>query len=440
MTATTLVLGAGPAGLAFAHRFGRGAIVLEKSREVGGLSRSIEIEDGVFDLGGHSFHTPHQEVRDLVHSLMNGALQEQARDARVWVSGQLIPYPFQQHFAMLDDRKIVEDCRGHNVDAALVARSANFEEWILRRFGNGVAQNFMLPYNSKLWACDLKDISCDWVVERVAAAPVDPRIDAAAVPTRRPLQSDSRVAYPAQGGFGAIFIALAARCERIELGEEVVRIDLANRNVHTSSGRIWPWERIVSTMPLPHLLARISDCPGALVERASMLRAVSLKILMILARLRDKRVPQRIYISDPAIPPHKVAFNHTSSTSLSERRNHAIICEVSYSPGKPAGSDAELVNGTVGWLVASGFIESADHVVTRKVVDVPFGYPIPTHARTEIISEIARYLETQDIYSIGRFGSWSYANSDECVRQGLELGNRLSGQSGTARGSGSANA
>ena len=61
------MLGAGPAGLAFAYRYGRGAVVLERSREVGGLSRSIEIDDGIFDIGGHSFHTPHEEVRDLVY-------------------------------------------------------------------------------------------------------------------------------------------------------------------------------------------------------------------------------------------------------------------------------------------------------------------------------------------------------------------------------------
>ena len=166
---------------------------------------------------------------------MDGAWHEQPRDARVWVSGQLIAYPFQQHFEMLDDTSIVEECRGHQVDAAQVARSANFEEWILRRFGNGVARNFMMPYNRKLWARDLKDMSCEWVAERVATA-TEPGPTTAATPRRRPLQSDSRVAYPAHGGFGSIFVALAARCERIELGEEVVRIDLHNRNVHTSSG------------------------------------------------------------------------------------------------------------------------------------------------------------------------------------------------------------
>ena len=52
-----MVLGTGPAGLAIADRRGRGVVVFEKSREVAGLGRSIENEDGIFDLGGHSFDT-----------------------------------------------------------------------------------------------------------------------------------------------------------------------------------------------------------------------------------------------------------------------------------------------------------------------------------------------------------------------------------------------
>ena len=427
MSAGTLVLGAGPAGLAFAYKYGHGAVVLEKSREVGGLSRSIEIEDGVFDIGGHSFHTPHDEVQALVRGLMKEAWHEQPRDARVWVSGQLIPYPFQRHFELLNDQAIVEECRGHVFDSNAVAASGNFEEWIYRRFGNGVAKNFMLPYNKKLWACDLSDMNCEWVIERVATDSGSNGGNLAVRPARRPLQSDSHVAYPAKGGFGAIFVALAAQCDRIEFGEEVVQIDPAMRTVRTAAGRVWPWEKLVSTIPLPLLLGCIKGCPDHVVEQGSMLRAVSLKILLILAKLRDERVPQRIYISDPAIPPHKVAFNHTSSPALSERRNHAIMCEVSYSPGKPAKPDADLLNATVDWLIANRFIESSSAVAAGRVVDVRYGYPVQTHAKQAILTQISGYLEPQGIYSIGRFGSWSYANSDECIHQGLELARRLSG-------------
>src|SRR5690606_32002903 len=142
--------------------------------------------------------------------------------------------------------------------------------------------------------------------QRVAT---DRTIKPGASAERQPLQSDSRVAYPAHGGFGTIFEALAGRCRHIELGQEVVHIDLDRRRVHCRNGRSWPWRRIVSTLPLPELLRSLSDCPPHLMRLATGLQAVSLKVLLLLVRLRDRDVPQRVYIADPAIPPHKVAFN-----------------------------------------------------------------------------------------------------------------------------------
>ena len=38
-----------------------------------------------------------------------------------------------------------------------------------RRFGRGIAELFMLPYNRKLWGSDLTRLGTDWVAERVAA-------------------------------------------------------------------------------------------------------------------------------------------------------------------------------------------------------------------------------------------------------------------------------
>ncbi len=421
-----LVLGAGPAGLAFASRFGKGAIVLEKAGEVGGLSRSITIRDGVFDVGGHSFHTPHPEVLDLVQTLMAGKWHEQLRDARVWVGGQLLPYPFQRHFERLGDKGIVAECAGFQADPELVAQSRDFEEWIGHRFGAGVARHFMLPYNRKLWARDLKGINCQWVGERVAASgQPQPGPEPGPAPGRRPLQSESMVAYPAAGGFGAIFQALAARCHQIELNEQVLHIDLAARTLRTASGRIWPWEKIVSTMPLPELLASLSHCPPPLLAAANRLQAVSLKVLLLLARLRASAPPQRIYLPTPEPPPHKIAFNHTSSPHLLGRDNHAITCEISYSPNKPAPPSEELLAKTRAWLIAHGYINGAEDILAWEVIDVPHGYPVYCHARKEILAAILPFLGGSGIYSIGRFGSWNYANSDECIRQGLSLASSL---------------
>jgi protoporphyrinogen oxidase len=421
-----LVLGAGPAGLSFAYAYGSRATVLEKTSEVGGLSRSLEIGEGVFDIGGHSFHTPHRSVQDLVSQLMGDSLHEQVRDARVWFEGELIPYPFQHHYQCLRNTGVVESCRDHKPDPSQVSASTNFEEWIQNRFGSGISHHFMFPYNRKLWARDLKSMTCDWVGQRVAT---DRSIESSSNNTlteRRPLLSESRVAYPLEGGFGAIFKRLAERCEHIALNQDIVSIDVNERIALSRCGRIWQWDVLVSTVPLPFLLDMITTCPEELRRLAHNLEAVSLKILMLLVRAPTNPVPQRVYVADHRVPPHKIAFNHTSSPELMRRAHHAIICEVSYSSMKPALPDGDIIEQTTNWLVESGLVSTHGAVVTARVIDVPLGYPVNTHAKANTVSTVKSYLKHYDVHTIGRFGAWDYANSDECIRQGLELAHALS--------------
>lgn len=53
------------------------------------------------------------------------------------------------------------------IDAALEARVANtkpkdFDEWIMRMTGKGVADAFMRPYNYKVWAVPTTKVSIIW--------------------------------------------------------------------------------------------------------------------------------------------------------------------------------------------------------------------------------------------------------------------------------------
>lgn len=67
-----------------------------------------------------------------------------------------VPYPFQNNLAMApkEDQAV---CIEGLIDAALEARVANtkptnFDDWIIRNMGEGVANAFMRPYNYKVWA------------------------------------------------------------------------------------------------------------------------------------------------------------------------------------------------------------------------------------------------------------------------------------------------
>jgi len=420
-----LIIGAGPTGLAVSHGYAGPSRILEQADEVGGLCRSVEFGGGVFDIGGHSFHSPYPQVNALVAELMEGRWSAQRRDARVWFGGALIDYPFQQHVHQIADRAVVEDCCRHKPpqDAALSAD--NFEDWIVQRFGDGVARHFMLPYNRKLWARDLRRMSCDWVGERIAGGDADAGEATAPEPRRRPLQSGSDVGYPADGGFGEIFKALARRCGPIEFGGALASVDPVGKVARTRDGAVWPWERLVSTMPLPALLRAIDGCPQALIDAADRLEFVSLKVLMVLVARPLGEQPQRVYAADPAIPPHKVAFNHTSSPSLRARPAHAIMAEIAWSAEKPAASDAALTAATTDWLADAGLIADARDVAETRIVEARYGYPVYTHERPAILARIRAWLEPRGIHTLGRFGGWDYVNSDACLWQGAQLARRL---------------
>ena len=416
-----LIIGAGPAGLALARHYSGKRRVLEREGEVGGLCRSFEIGGGIFDIGGHSFHTPHADVDNFVRNLMGQNWSVQPRDARVYFNGELIPYPFQQNFEKLSDLNVVDECR----QAALSdpRGAANFEDWIVARFGAGVAAHFMLPYNRKLWARDLRRIDCEWVSERV----VDPNKghSTVGIGKRTPLQSNSWVGYPAHGGFGEIYKMMADACGPIEFNCNVIRIDPNEKTLECEDGRVWHWRRLASTMPVPLLLKSIRSAPPRLQERAAKLEAVALRILMILVAHPLPDAPQRIYISHPAIPPHKIAFNHKSSESLRQRPMHAIMCEVSHSPEKPLPSNVDLELATTEWLTDAGLVPSRGDIAQIVHFDAMFGYPVYTHERAAIMGEIREFLLSKHIHTLGRFGAWEYVNSDECIRQGMELASQL---------------
>lgn len=422
-----LVVGGGPTGLALAYGLQGDTLVLEKEASVGGLCRSIHHGGGVFDIGGHSFHTPHPEVFDLVDGLLDGGLYAQERDARVYTHNALIPYPFQKNFDRIPNPEVVEECRrglaGRGVNGAT---PRNFEEQILQQFGQGIADHFMLPYNRKIWARDIRKISCEWTSERVAAPKgVAERFDRSGG-RRKPLQSDTTVGYPRTGGFDEIYKSFLSHVPAVEVNSPVVEIDPIGRVATTLDGREFRWEFLVSTIPLPVLVRVVLGTPGEIIAAADQLEHLSLRVELLLVGGQLETPIQRVYVSDPDIPPHKIAFNHNSSAYLRAKECHAVMAEVSISPEKPVDVD-EIAPRTIDLLCDLGILGSPEEVVWRSHIDVEYAYPVYTHERPFLVKAVKDWMGQYRIHTLGRFGDWEYINSDKCVAKGLALARELRG-------------
>lgn len=416
-----LVLGAGPAGLGAALALGSRGMVLEQADTAGGLSGSFEFEGAVFDQGGHSFHTPHPDVRRLVEEAVE--LFEQPRDARCFSHGRLIPYPFQKHFRALGDESIVRECADGLQVAGAQPAPQNFLEYLQQRFGAGIARHFLVPYNRKLWGADLTRLAADWVGERVAAPEGVHEVFDERGGRRKPLQPDTRVAYPARGGFGTIMTALAERLPNVRYHQRVVRIDPRACTVTTRSGDTFAYRDLVSSLPLPALVAACADVPREVKESVSALQYLSLKVVLLVIGHPVNTGIQRVYCADDTVPAHKVALNHNSSDYLRALPRHGIMAEVSCANGTPP--DRELVSWTIEGLRTMGILETPDEVVATRVVSVEHAYPVPTLDRDAQVARIRAWLAEHRIHPLGRFGEWAYINSDEALYRGSQLGKLL---------------
>jgi protoporphyrinogen oxidase len=416
-----IILGAGPAGISAALALGGETIVLERSRDIGGLASSFELDGAVFDLGGHSFHTPHPEVKELVFSALD--MYEQKREARCYTYGSLTSYPFQKHFRELPDAEVVEQCARGLSDAGDFEAASNFEEFLLKRFGSGIAEHFLLPYNRKLWGRDLKRLSADWVNQRVAAPEGVGQKFASTGGERKPLQSDSTVAYPSHGGYGEIMKALARKVNDLRFGTKVLRVSPARKEITTENGEVYQWHHLISTLPISQLLKMVDRVPESLKKEADGLEFLSLKlVLVVIGHPVDTEV-QRIYSAQPELPAHKIVINHNSSPYLRSLPHHGVTGEVSYSLDKqfvPALEERFIKN-----LVELKIIRDAREVLRSVVLDVKYAYPVPTPGRDQVVARVKEWLLERDIHTVGRFGEWSYINADEAIYRGLSLGRHL---------------
>ena len=430
-TATTiytpvLVVGAGPTGLGVAYKLADQVSIIDREERVGGLCRSFAIGKCIFDLGGHAFFTKHADVDRLLIQLAQGMFA-QDRKAFVYAHQRFLPYPFQAHLFGLPAPVVIKCVLGAvNAYAAAQSceqRSNALDEWIVATFGRGIADEFMLPYNRKLWAFPLSEIVTEWTGNRIVQPDIESIIVGALAPEVFDEFPNHRVRYPLNGGFEQIYAPFARLVGDPLLGDEVVHIDLSAHTAQTSRGRHIEYDTLVSTMPLDRLVASSNPRPAWTDEAAARLHHNSL-ILVNLVTKESTTEMQRIYVADPDVPFHKLVMNSNSSPFLQARGQFGLQAEVSYSTNKTL-QRADLVAQVEDAVRAMGILRARDKILDSSVVDISYAYPVPMEGTAKSVKDLKEFFQRHSVYTIGRFGEWAYINSDEALKRGLDLGTQL---------------
>ena len=206
MPKKAIIIGAGPAGLTAAYelleRTDIVPIILEKSGDIGGISKTINYKGNRMDIGGHRFFSKSDRVMQwwldrmpldpTAEGYINISYQNKSRDipaasavpsdpdkvmlvrnrlSRIYFLRKFFAYPIQ---LSIDTVKKLGPGRTIGilisyVKARLFSRrpEKNLEDFFINRFGEKLYRLFFKDYTEKVWGVACTNISAEWGAQRI---------------------------------------------------------------------------------------------------------------------------------------------------------------------------------------------------------------------------------------------------------------------------------
>ena len=276
LTTDILILGGGLTGLSTAFHLEKEGktdyLVVEKNSFLGGLCASQQKGKFLFDYSGHLLHLHSSYATNLVRKLLKGNLARIKRKAYISLDKKFIPFPFQSNLWAAPE-PIRQECLAEAVKIAqkhFSDKPANFEQWCIRTFGQGIYRHFMRPYNQKLWQLSPRQMAWDWCGSFVPVINLQQIQKGALKPSGQAIGYNAFFYYPKQGGCGALVEALAQKIPNTWLNACVEKIDLTNKQA-VINGQTVHFNRLINTLPLKDFIS-ISSAPQSIQKMAQLLK------------------------------------------------------------------------------------------------------------------------------------------------------------------------
>jgi protoporphyrinogen oxidase len=422
------VIGAGISGATIARLLaadGHTVAVLESSDRAGGLCKSQNVDGFVFDeAGGHILFSKQKNVLDWQIERCGGLDQVQRTDrqTRIRWHDRWVPYPFENGVGHLTKEAIV-DCMDGYIDAYLQRKQGipcpdDFASWIDWRMGDGFAKHFMVPYNEKIWSCDLASMSSGWVAGRVPEAPLKDIIRAAVGIDTDGYTHQAIFYFPMEGGFETMVRGTVSG-GGFELHTKTP-VDKVSRQGDGYQVNGENFDLVINTAPLPLIAPCIEEIPEDIRADIKELRPISLVNVLFGLKVEEPPEPLSwIYLPFPEQgPANRITFFSNYSPRNAPAGHASYMAEVTHRG--ELEPDQAWIDALGRQLGKAGVFDSS-RIVTTHFVNSPFAYIDQNLQFQARIDRVRTWFDNSGYITFGRFGRYEYHNSDQCIARAMEV-------------------
>lgn len=395
-----LILGAGPAGLAFACQLKRRGedsfIILEKEKEAGGLCRSMVVDGSPLDIGGgHFLDVRRPRVTELLFSYMpKDEWRLFRRDSRIDLGNIIISHPFEANIWQMGVMEQVEYLE--SISRAGCNRGVpipdKFIDWIRWKLGDKIAETYMIPYNKKMFADNLNDLGTYWLEKLPNVSFKETLLSCLSHKAYGTQPGHEKFYYPKHYGYGEVWLRMADSLKQhIYYETQVVGIDCKKKEVTTKNKGKYRATNIITTIPWQSY----EYIDGLPVEVVSLVRKLQSSAIETRYCAQDLNTRAHwIYYPDEKLPYHRILVRHNFCTGS---RGYWMETR-----GERAKLFKQTENNTFAYMNA-------------------FAYPINTLDKPQAITTILEYAKAEQIYGLGRWGEHCHYNSDLTVELAMNL-------------------
>lgn len=393
-----LILGAGPAGLTVANRLKQLGItdflVLEREETAGGLCRSIDVDGSPFDIGGgHFLDVRRHHVNEFLFEFMpEEEWDKYDRDSRIVVNGNVINHPIEANIWQMKIADQIDYLKSIAVAGCNIGTPMpdTFVDWIYWKLGSKIADDYMIPYNQKLYNKELNQLGTYWLEKLPNVSFEETLLSCLTKKAYGTQPGHAQFYYPKKYGYGELWLRMADMIkDNIEYNKVVNAIDFASRTVTTNDGQKYQAETIITTIPWMEF-DEINGMPKEMKVSIRELKFSSIQTEYFADNLDTSC--QWIYYPDPKLPYHRILVRHNfcpnSKGYWTETNSERIEME-------EPNSNFKYLNR--------------------------YAYPLNTIQKPEIMSRLLNWSKSRDVIGLGRWGEHQHYNSDVTVDLALKL-------------------
>ncbi len=408
-----LIIGGGITGISLASFLETSDyLIIEKDSELGGYCKTTISNDYIWDYSGHFFHFNNNEIKNYLVDNIDCEIVTVNKVCYVYYTKKLIDYPFQNNIHQLNENEHLECLEGLKNKEDLTINT--FTDFIVSNLGNAICNKFVKPYNQKLYACDLDQLDFD-AMGRFFPKPLDYNSYSSGVNfNQKQTTYNDTFIYPKGGSYEFVKSLLKrVNSNNISVNNEVLSININEKIVITSKGTI-KYNKLVNTIPFNHLLKICGEASKNLTWN---------KVIVFNMGFDS---PSDIDANWIYYPGNEIFYRVGFYNNIFKTDKMSLYVEIGMKHNELFDEKVTL-NSILNDLQSVGIIKKQKLIDYQVIVMNP-AYVHITKESKSIYSKWCEKNNTKGVYSIGRYGSWTYCSIEDNIIQAKELALKLNQQ------------